>query len=443
MRDTGSAMKISLRGGRIVGPIAQDSNADVVLIDELMDLHVHGGQILSVGDPPDGFTPDQTVDVTGLFVAPGLVDLAARLREPGFEYKATLESEMKAALQGGVTSLACPPDTDPPLDEPGLVEMLKHRAKGLKAASLYPLGAMTVGLRGEVITEMAELAEAGCIGFGHPGAMFTDTQVLMRAMQYARSFGFTLWVHPCDHFLSRNGVVHSGPVAGRLGLSGVPVMAETVALHTIFELMKATGASVHLCRLSSAEGVSLLKQAKQQGLKVSADVSVHHLHLTDVDIGYFDANLRVDPPFRSQRDRAALRQGLKEGVINAICSDHTPLDDDEKQLPFAEASPGASALELLLPLALKWGREERMQVAQVIDKLTRLPAEVLGINAGVIQPGGVADLCVFDPDAAWIVNDKSLFSQGKHTPFIGRELIGMNKMTMVQGEIVMSHLQGN
>ena len=436
-------MKISLRGGRIVGPIAQDANADVVLIDELMDLHVHGGQILSVGDPPDGFTPDQTVDVTGLFVAPGLVDLAARLREPGFEYKATLESEMKAALQGGVTSLACPPDTDPPLDEPGLVEMLKHRAKGLKAASLYPLGAMTVGLRGEVITEMAELAEAGCIGFGHPGAMFTDTQVLMRAMQYARSFGFTLWVHPCDHFLSRNGVAHSGPVAGRLGLSGVPVMAETVALHTIFELMKATGASVHLCRLSSAEGVSLLKQAKQQGLKVSADVSVHHLHLTDVDIGYFDANLRVDPPFRSQRDRAALRQGLTEGVINAICSDHTPLDDDEKQLPFAEASPGASALELLLPLALKWGREERMQVAQVIDKLTRLPAEVLGINAGVIQPGGVADLCVFDPDAAWIVNDKSLLSQGKHTPFIGRELIGMNKMTMVQGEIVMSHLQGN
>ncbi len=436
-------MKISLRGGRIVGPIAQDANADVVLIDELMDLHVHGGQILSVGDPPDGFTPDQTVDVTGLFVAPGLVDLAARLREPGFEYKATLESEMKAALQGGVTSLACPPDTDPPLDEPGLAEMLKHRGKGLKAAALYPLGAMTVGLRGEVITEMAELAEAGCIGFGHPGAMFTDTQVLMRAMQYARSFGFTLWVHPCDHFLSRNGVAHSGPVAGRLGLSGVPVMAETVALHTIFELMKATGASVHLCRLSSAEGVSLLKQAKQQGLKVSADVSVHHLHLTDVDIGYFDANLRVDPPFRSQRDRAALRQGLKEGVINAICSDHTPLDDDEKQLPFAEASPGASALELLLPLALKWGREERMQVAQVIDKLTRLPAEVLGINAGVIQPGGVADLCVFDPDAAWIVNDKSLLSQGKHTPFIGRELIGMNKMTMVQGEIVMSHLQGN
>lgn len=443
MRDTGFAMKISLRGGRIVGPIAQDSNADIVLINELKDLHVQGGQILTVGDPPPAFTPDQTIDVTGLFVAPGLVDLAARLREPGFEYKATLESEMKAALHGGVTSLACPPDTDPPLDEPGLVEMLKHRAKGLKAASLYPLGAMTVGLRGEVITEMAELAEAGCIGFGHPGAMFTDTQVLMRAMQYARSFGFTLWVHPCDHFLSRNGVAHSGPVAGRLGLSGVPVMAETVALHTIFELMKATGASVHLCRLSSAEGVSLLKQAKQQGLNVSADVSVHHLHLTDVDIGYFDAKLRVDPPFRSQRDRAALRQGLREGVINAVCSDHTPLDDDEKQLPFAEASPGASALELLLPLALKWGREERMEVAQVIDKLTRLPAEVLGINAGVIRPGGVADLCVFDPDAAWIVNDKSLLSQGKHTPFMGRELIGMNKMTMVQGEIVMSHLQGH
>jgi len=300
---------------------------------------------------------------------------------------------------------------------------------------------MTVGLRGEIITEMAELAEAGCIGFGHPGALFTDTQVLLRAMQYAKSFGFTLWVHPCDHFLSRNGVAHSGAVAGRLGLSGVPVMAETVALHTIFELMRATGARVHLCRLSSAEGVSLLRQAKSQQLNVTADVSVHHLHLIDIDIGYFDSKMRMDPPFRSQRDRAALREAVQMGVIDAICSDHTPLDDDEKQLPFADASPGSSALELLLPLALKWGSEDRIAMAQIVDKLTRQPAQVLGVEAGVIRPGAVADLCIFDPESAWIVSERSLLSQGKHTPFLGRELIGMNKMTIVQGEVVIDKLR--
>ena len=434
-------MKISLLGGRLVGPISYEHSGPIHLLDKIESIFLDQGKILAIGNPPKDFVPDETIDLNGLCIAPGLVDLAARLREPGFEYKATLESEMRAALNGGVTSLSCPPDTDPPLDEPGLVEMLKHRAKGLRAAALYPLGAMTVGLRGEIITEMAELAEAGCIGFGHPGALFTDTQVLLRAMQYAKSFGFTLWVHPCDHFLSRNGVAHSGAVAGRLGLSGVPVMAETVALHTIFELMRATGARVHLCRLSSAEGVSLLRQAKSQQLNVTADVSVHHLHLIDIDIGYFDSKMRMDPPFRSQRDRAALREAVQMGVIDAICSDHTPLDDDEKQLPFADASPGSSALELLLPLALKSGSEDRIAMAQIVDKLTRQPAQVLGVEAGVIRPGAVADLCIFDPESAWIVSERSLLSQGKHTPFLGRELIGMNKMTIVQGEVVIDKLR--
>jgi dihydroorotase len=432
-------MRISLKGGRLVGPVMLDGN-NAKLHDASADLHLANGRILAIGEEPLGFSADFSLDLSQYCIAPGLVDLAARLREPGFEYKATLESEMQAALEGGITSLSCPPDTDPPLDEPGLVEMLKHRARGLQAASLYPLGAMTVGLKGEVITEMAELAEAGCIGFGHAGAMFTDTQVLLRAMQYAKSFGYTIWIQPCDYFLSRGGVAHSGAVAGRLGLSGVPVMAETVALHTIFELMAATGARVHLCRMSSAAGLELLKQARKDGLAVSADVAVHHLHLIDIDIGYFDPNMRVDPPFRAQRDRDALRAALQSGVIDAICSDHTPVDDDEKQLPFAEAAAGSSGLELLLPLTLKWASESRVDLAHAIDRLTRQPAAVLGIEAGVIAPGAAADLCVFDPEDRWLVNGSSLHSQGKHTPYWGRELVGRNRLTMVAGRIVLNHL---
>jgi len=442
-------MKISLLGGRLLGP-AVFGNATVPgcaplqagaaamaaqLVDRVCDLHLAEGRIAAIGFTPEGFVADQSLDLGGLCVAPGLVDLAARLREPGFEYKATLESEMQAALAGGVTSLSCPPDTDPPLDEPGLVEMLKHRARGLQAASLYPLGAMTTGLHGEAITEMAELAEAGCIGFAHPGPLFANTQVLLRAMQYARSFGFTLWVQPSDHHLSHGGVAHSGAVAGRLGLSGVPVIAETVALHTIFELMRATGARVHVCRVSSAQGVELLRRARDDGLALSADVAVHHLHLSDVDIGYFDTNLRVDPPFRAQRDRDALRAAVRTGVIDAVCSDHTPVDDDEKQLPFAEAAPGSSGLELLLPLTLKWARESGASLALAIDRISRQPAQIMGVDAGVIAVGEAADLCIFDPAEAWVVSPATLCSQGKHTPFLGCELLGRNQLTVVGGRI--------
>ena len=336
-------MKITISNGRLVDVAAG--------LDRIGHLHVDGGRIVAIDAPPSGFVAERVIDASGLVVCPGLIDLSARLREPGFEYKATLESEMQAALAGGVTSLVCPPDTDPVLDEPGLVEMLKHRARSLDQAHLYPLGALTVGLKGEVLTEMAELAEAGCVGFSQANEALVDTQVMARAMQYARSFGFTVWLRPQDAFLARGGVAHSGPVSGRLGLSGVPVSAETVALHTIFELIRSNGCRVHLCRLSSAAGVELVRLAKREGLPVTADVAVHHLHLTDVDIGYFDTSCRVEPPFRSQRDREALGAALADGTIDAVCSDHTPVDDDAKLLPFGEAEPGVTGLELLLPLA--------------------------------------------------------------------------------------------
>ena len=412
-------------------------------IDGLQDLFIADGKVLAVGSAPAGFKADTTFDAAGLVVSPGLVDLSARLREPGYEYKATLESELQAALQGGVTSLVCPPDTDPVLDEPGLVEMLKYRAKTQNKAHVHPLGALTMGLKGQSLTEMAELTEAGCIGFAQAEEPIEDTTVLLRAMQYANTFGYTVWLRPQDPHIGRGGIAHSGPLASRLGLSGVPVMSETIALHTIFELMRASRARVHLCRISSSAGLELIRAAKAEGLPVTCDVGVHHVHLTDADIGFFDPNARVTPPFRSQRDRDAIRAGLLDGTIDAMCSDHTPVDDDEKLLPFGEASPGATGLELLLSLALKWADDYALgqpqagerPLARAVAKVTSDAARVAGIPAGSLGVGEAADICVFDPSARWTVSSASLASQGKHTPFLGYELSGIVKATIVAGQV--------
>lgn len=430
-------MKLHIKNGRLIDPANN--------IDAQQDLFIDAGRVAAVGAAPAGFAADRTIDAAGLVVAPGLVDLSARLREPGYEYKATLESEMQAAMQGGVTSLVCPPDTDPVLDEPGLVEMLKHRARGLNQAHVHPLGALTMGLKGGALTEMAELTEAGCIGFSQAEEPVEDTNVLLRALQYAKTFDYTVWLRPQDAHIGRGGIAHSGPLASRLGLAGVPVMSETIALHTIFELVRATGARVHLCRMSSAAGLELVRAAKKEGLPVTCDVGVHHIHMTDADIGFFDSNARVTPPFRSQRDREAIRAGLYDGVIDAICSDHTPVDDDEKLLPFGEASPGATGLELLLSLALKWaddyaarqhgGAGSAGPLARALAKVTSDAARIAGLPAGQLAPGAVADLVLFDPDARWTVDAAALASQGKHTPFLGYELGGQVMATIVAGHV--------
>jgi dihydroorotase len=424
-------MKYLIKGGRVIDPASGfDQVADVLLADAKV-ASIAGAIALEPGVT--------LIEAGGKIVMPGLVDLAARLREPGFEYRATLESEMDAALAGGVTSLACPPDTDPVLDEPGLVEMLKHRALNLKAANLYPLGALTVGLKGEHITEMAELAEAGCVGFSQATEPIFDTQALMRAMQYAATFGFTVWLHPQEPYLSRGGVAHSGPVSSRLGLSGIPVASEKLALLTIFELIRITGCRVHIARLSSAAGVDLVRQAKAEGLPVTADVAVHHLHLIDIDIGFFDSNYRVLPPFRSQRDREGIRLGLADGTIDAVCSDHTPVDDDSKQLPFAEAEPGTTALELFLSLSFKWAQEEKLPLPQAFKVITCNAGGIVGNPlAGLLKVGSPADITIFDPNANWIVTAKMLKSQGKHTPYLGRELQGKVQATFVAGRLAFS-----
>jgi len=426
-------MKLLIKNGRVVDPASGR--------DESGDVAIAAGRIVSLGKVNPEFRPTRTIDAGGLIVAPGLVDLAARLREPGHEHEGMLESEMAAAVAGGVTSLVCPPDTDPALDEPGLVEMLKFRARNLNQSHLYPLGALTRGLAGEVLTEMAELTEAGCVGFSQADVALADTMVMQRALQYASTFGYTVWLRPQDAYLGK-GVAASGALATRLGLSGVPVIAETIALHTIFELMRVTGARVHLCRLSSAAGIALVRVAKAEGLPVTCDVSVNQLHLTDMDIGYFNAAMRLTPPLRQQRDRDAIRAALADGTVDALVSDHTPVDEDMKTLPFAEAEPGATGLELLLSLALKWGEEQNIGLGKTLAAVTSEPVRALGdalgslsSSAGRLVEGGVADICLFDEKARWTVEPAALKSQGKHSPFAGYELPGRVKYTLVAGHV--------
>lgn len=420
-------MKIQIKNGRVIDPMSHR--------DGVADLCIAAGKIVAIGAAPPDFHPNRVIDAAGLVVCPGLVDLSVRLREPGFEYRATLESEMLAAAAGGITSLACPPDTDPPLDEPGLVEMLKFRARNLPGPRVYPIGAMTQKLEGQMLTEMAELREAGCVAFTQADAPMTDTQVLLRAMEYAATFGFSLWLRPQDVSLAKGGVAHDGAVASRLGLPGIPALAETVALATILQLARATGARIHLARLSTYDGIAMVRAAKAQGLAITCDVAATHVHLSENDLMGFDAHLHLVPPLRSLRDRDGLREALRDGSIDAMCSDHTPVDEDVKQVPFGESQAGASGVELLLPLTLKWAREMGVPLLQAIDLITWKPAQILGVPAGTLAVGAAADVCIFDESAEWIVTPQTLASQGNNTPFLGHPMPGRVRYTLIDGHI--------
>ena len=421
-------MKIHIKNGRVIDP---KNN-----IDSKLDVFIVAGKIASLGKAPDNFVANQTIDASNFIVCPGLVDLSARLREPGDEYKATLVSELQAAVAGGVTSLACPPDTDPVLDEPGLVEMLKYRAKKQGLANVYPLGALTRQLQGKVLSEMNELHTAGCVGFSQAKVAITDTQVLWRAMEYAATFDFTILLHPEEPFLAANGVAHDGEVASRLGLKGIPSAAEALALATILRIAHETKTRIHISRLSTAEGVSMVRTAKAQGLRITSDVCITNLLLTEHDIAFFDANCHLKPPLRTQRDQDSLSAGLKDGTIDAICSDHTPVDDDAKLVPFAESEIGATCLELLLPLSLKWASQEKLSLLNVISLISLASAQILGIPAGDLSVGANADVCIFDADEYWKIQPSALKSQGKNTPFTGLEIAGKVKTTLIRGQVV-------
>ncbi|HEX4597365.1 MAG TPA: dihydroorotase [Burkholderiaceae bacterium] len=421
-------MRIAIESARLIDPAAE--------MDRIGGLYLAEGRIVGVGAMPVGFEADRRIDGRGLIAAPGLIDLCARMREPGTD--GALRVEMRAALAGGVTGVVCPPDTDPPLDEPGLVRMLRQRSREAAGARLYPLGALTAGLKGEALAQLCTLAEVGCVAFAQTGALPDQRGTLLSALRYARTFDFAVWLRPVDSTLASEGVVGEGAVAGRLGLAAVPVVAETVALHTIFELQRATGrppVRIHLCRLSTAAGIELLRAARREGLPVTADVSILQVHGVDADIGQFDSNWRLDPPLHSEQDRAAIRAALADGTIDAICSDHAPAALEDKLLPFGEARVGASGLETLLSLMLGWAQAENIPLLRALDRLTRGPARVLGEDTGTLLVGRKADVVLFDPSERWTVDDGALLSSGKNTPYLGSDLAGRVRATIVGGEI--------
>jgi len=412
-------MQIEIKNGRVIDP----KNG----VDRSTSLFIADGKVVGLGDMPAGFAAEQTIDAAGCVVCPGLIDLGARLN--------SIEAELAAAVAGGVTTVVVPPDADPPLDEPELADRLVHRGTEIGKARVLPLGALTLGLKGERLAELAGLKKAGCVAFSQANAPVIDTEALLRAMEYAATFDFAVWLQPQDYWLARNGIAHEGEVASRLGLAGIPVAAETIAIATIVQLVRDTGCRVHLTRLSSAAGVALVAQAKAEGLPVSFDIGVHHLLLTENDIGFFNPHARFSPPLRAQNDRQALSAAAAAGLA-AICSDHTPVGADDKLLPFGEAKPGATGLEVLLPLTLKWAEAAGVDLAQALARITSAPAEVLGLAAGQLAIGASADVCIFDTEATWQLTPEALKSRGKNSPWLGYPMTGKVKATLVGGRVV-------
>ncbi len=412
-------MNTVILNGRVIDP----KNG----VDRLASLYIAAGKIAAIGDAPAGFVADKSIDATGCIVCPGLIDLGARLN--------SIQAELAAAVAGGVTSVVVPPDADPPLDEPELADRLVHRGEEIGKARILPLGALTLGLNGERLAELAGLKKAGCVAFSQANRPVVDTEALLRAMEYAATFGFAVWLQPQDYWLSRNGIAHEGEVASRLGLAGIPVAAETIAIATIVQLVRDTGCRVHLTRLSSAAGVALLTAARDEGLPVTFDIGIHHLLLTENDIGFFNPHARFCPPLRAQSDRLALSNAAAGGLA-AICSDHTPVGADDKLLPFGEAKPGATGLELLLPLTLKWAEAAGVPLSAALARITCAPAEVLGLPLGQLGVGATADVCVFDPAANWLVTPEALKSRGKNSPWLGYAMNGQVRATLAEGRLV-------
>ena len=421
-------MRIRIHSGRIVDP-AQG-------VDGVQDLYIVEEKVVALNEAPDGFVADREMDASGKVVIPGLVDLAARLREPGQEEKADIASESRAAVAAGITTLCVPPDTAPVVDEPAVVELIRRRAEQADAARVVAIGALTQGLAGDQLAEMATLRAAGCVGVGNARRPVANPQVLMRAMEYAASHDLTLFLDPLDPVLTGDGCAHQGAMASRMGLTGIPEVAETASVARDLALIEQSGVRAHFCRLSSARAARLVERARGDGLPVTADVAAHQLFLTDEALEGFDANCHVIPPLRTDADRDGLREALARGGVTALCSDHQPHQPDAKAAPFALTEPGISALETLLPLTLRLVDEGVLTLSQAVARLTSEPAAILGLPGGTLAPGAPADITLFDPTARWRLEESTMASRGRNTPFLGWEFSGRVSHTLVGGRVV-------
>jgi dihydroorotase len=425
---------ILIKNARLIDPQNQ--------LDQVTDVYIKQQRIVAIGAAPDAFVAKQTIDASGLWMIPGVVDLSARLREPGLEYKASIDSETRAAASAGITTLCVPADTDPVIDEPAVVELIHHKAKRARQCLVYTLGALTAGLKGEHLSEMATLQQAGCLGVTNGKQPVKSTLIMRRALEYASTHNITVFIEPHDPDLSADGCAHEGPIATRLGLVPIPYAAETASIAQILELMTGTDIRVHFGRISCARSIELINKARERGLKVSADVAAHQLHLTEMDISSFNSQCHVLPPLRSQRDMQALQQGLADGIISCICSDHQPHQPDAKQAPFPATEPGISALETLLPLTLKLVENKQLSLHSAIASLTCNPASLLGLNSGHLGVGSEANLCLLDPDEEWTLDSAEMLSRGKNTPFAGWHFKGRVVQTIVQGRSIYNARQG-
>jgi len=421
-------MKLLIKNGRVIDPANN--------IDDTCDVAIENGRIVSVGKTSEVFSADETIDAQGKIICPGLVDLQARLREPGQEHKATMESECRAAVRGGITALCIPPDTYPVIDTPAMAHLIHDRSQNVGLNTVYPLGALTTGLKGDRLSDMAALSNAGCVALSNANSPVTNTLVMRRAMQYAASFDLTVFLNAQDAWLQGNGCVHEGEISTRLGLPAIPEAAEIVGVARDLALIETTGVRAHFCQLSSARAVAMIAEAQSRGLNVTADVTAHHLHLSEHDIGLFDTQCFVLPPLRGVADRDALRRALGDGVVTAVCSDHQPHGTDAKLAPFSEAASGISGLETLLVLIWRLVDEGAITMSQAIQSLTTNPGRILGINDGTLSIGANANVCIFDPDNKWTLTESDFHSRGKNSPFIGWEFNGKVSHTIVGGRVV-------
>jgi dihydroorotase len=421
-------MKLHIKKGRIIDPANN--------IDKEGDIYIADGRIVSVLKTVSGFGADQVIDAKGLWVCPGIIDLGARFREPGLEHKATIESEAVAAAAGGVTAVCYPPDTDPVIDTAAAAELIHQRATATGRVRIHTVAALTQGLEGKLLAEMAGLKEAGCIAVSNVNRAIASTEVFRRSLEYAATVDLPVFIHAEDPWLRNYGVAHEGALSTRLGLPPIPETAETTAVAQALLLIEHAGARAHFCRLSAARSIELVAAARQRGLPVTADVGICHLHLTEMDIDGYNTQCHLIPPLRRLADKEALTQSVADGRIEAVCSDHQPHDLDAKAAPFSLSEPGASTLETLLPLVLDLVHKEKLTPGRAVACLTAEPARILGLDAGTLSKDAPADVILIDPDAAWTVDRERLLSAGRNTPFHGWEMSGRVTHTLLGGRLV-------